>query len=350
MRARNIKPGFFENPELSECSAYARLLFIGLWGIADWTGTLENRPRKIKGQLFPFENIDTKPLIDELIAQGFVIPYTGGDQALLYLPTFSTHQSPHKKEKEKPSKFVRYSSQTNQQDRLSMGPSHESSEQDQEIPEPTALIADCGNLNPDCGNLIEETQWPKPLSDFLNKQQLTDWHSETFWPIYAKGCRTSNGDPGPVEESLEWLVNVKSKNQEELDQIIRWLKDKTIADKKANSHGAFVAAWPYAKRFWGECRWENTISTHISSKEAPVRCGFGTNCKLPGHPDHGYCLWHNAVSKKGISNSPEGFVIYTLKKINRYPVQHDWRRVGGRESIDTAIEVHKQNNQMESIS
>lgn len=35
MRARNIKPGFFSNDLLPECEPLARLLFIGLWCMAD---------------------------------------------------------------------------------------------------------------------------------------------------------------------------------------------------------------------------------------------------------------------------------------------------------------------------
>lgn len=55
MRARNIKPGFFKNEDISECSPSARLLFIGLWMLADREGRLEYRPKRWKGELFPYE-------------------------------------------------------------------------------------------------------------------------------------------------------------------------------------------------------------------------------------------------------------------------------------------------------
>ena len=45
MRARNIKPGFFKNDALAELDFAGRLLFIGLWGIADRAGRLEDRPK-----------------------------------------------------------------------------------------------------------------------------------------------------------------------------------------------------------------------------------------------------------------------------------------------------------------
>ena len=46
-RARNIKPGFFANENLAECDPLARLLFAGLWCLADREGRLEDRPKRI---------------------------------------------------------------------------------------------------------------------------------------------------------------------------------------------------------------------------------------------------------------------------------------------------------------
>jgi len=44
MRSRNIKPGFFMNELLPEIELLGRLLFIGLWLLADREGRLEDRP------------------------------------------------------------------------------------------------------------------------------------------------------------------------------------------------------------------------------------------------------------------------------------------------------------------
>lgn len=56
-RARLLKPGFFSNADLSEIPAHGRLLFAGLWTLADKGGRLKDEPRWIKGQLFPYERI-----------------------------------------------------------------------------------------------------------------------------------------------------------------------------------------------------------------------------------------------------------------------------------------------------
>lgn len=99
MRARDIKPGFFKNDQLAECSMAARLLFPGLWMIADKEGRLENRPKKIKGEIFPFDDVDVASLLDELKIAGLIRFYEVNGRHLIWIPQFKRHQSPHKNEK-----------------------------------------------------------------------------------------------------------------------------------------------------------------------------------------------------------------------------------------------------------
>ena len=100
-RARNIKPGFFKNEDLAKCSAYARLLYVGLWTLADRDGFLELRPLRIAAEVFPYElaevNIDS--LLGELAEHKFVVPYEANGGKWLWIPKFCEHQSPHKNEK-----------------------------------------------------------------------------------------------------------------------------------------------------------------------------------------------------------------------------------------------------------
>ena len=50
---RNIKPAFFKNELFAELSPFDRLLFIGLWVSWDREGRVEDRPKRIKMELFP---------------------------------------------------------------------------------------------------------------------------------------------------------------------------------------------------------------------------------------------------------------------------------------------------------
>ena len=99
-RARNIKPGFYKNEDLAECSVWARLLFPGLWMLADREGRLEDRPRRIKGEIFPFDSVEVGPLLDELTAWGFIRRYVVGGRGFIQVLGFLSHQNPHGTEKD----------------------------------------------------------------------------------------------------------------------------------------------------------------------------------------------------------------------------------------------------------
>lgn len=100
MRARNIKPGFFKNEQLADCSAFARLLFPGLWMIADRDGCLEYRPKRWKAEVFPYDDIDCAVLCAELENAGLVTRYAVGGNEYIFIPKFKDHQNPHKNEPE----------------------------------------------------------------------------------------------------------------------------------------------------------------------------------------------------------------------------------------------------------
>lgn len=97
-RSRNIKPGFFKNEDLAECTPWARLCFAGLWTLADREGLLEDRPKRIKGELFAFDSVEVEPLLVELASRGFIVRYQVDGQALIAIPAFHKHQNPHHRE------------------------------------------------------------------------------------------------------------------------------------------------------------------------------------------------------------------------------------------------------------
>lgn len=77
-RIRTIKPEFWTNERVMECSANARLLFIGMWNFADDLGRLALAPKTIKAQVFPSDDIslDTvRGMIQELSDNGLLLIY-----------------------------------------------------------------------------------------------------------------------------------------------------------------------------------------------------------------------------------------------------------------------------------
>jgi hypothetical protein len=98
-RIRQIKPEFYLDDELAQCSRDARLLFPGLWMLADRAGRLENRPAKIKAQVFPYENdLDASKiaqLLGELEQHRFIFIYEVEDRSYIQIRTFEKHQHCH---------------------------------------------------------------------------------------------------------------------------------------------------------------------------------------------------------------------------------------------------------------
>lgn|GEM_PF-2272199 len=91
-RIRSIKPDFWTDDTLTECSLSARLLFIGTWNFADDYGNLDRSAKQIKARVFPVDNIDCEPLIQELLAHELLIEYSVNDRKYLHIPGFTKHQ------------------------------------------------------------------------------------------------------------------------------------------------------------------------------------------------------------------------------------------------------------------
>lgn len=102
-RARNIKPSLFKNELLGVADPILTILFTGLWCLADREGRLEDRPLRIKAEIFPYREIDVASFngyLTELERLGFIWRYKVDDLAIIQVIAFSKHQSPHNTEKE----------------------------------------------------------------------------------------------------------------------------------------------------------------------------------------------------------------------------------------------------------
>jgi len=97
-RARNIKPSFFTNEDLVELPFEDRLLFIGLWTLADREGRLEDRPKRIKMAVFPADNVDVDASLARLAKSGFIARYEVRGIACIQVLNFAKHQNPHVRE------------------------------------------------------------------------------------------------------------------------------------------------------------------------------------------------------------------------------------------------------------
>jgi hypothetical protein len=99
-RARNIKPSLFKNELLGVADPILTILFEGLWCLADREGRLEDRPLRIKAEVFPYrENLDVNRYLTELSRMGFIERYVESGEAVIQVVKFKKHQTPHNTEK-----------------------------------------------------------------------------------------------------------------------------------------------------------------------------------------------------------------------------------------------------------
>jgi hypothetical protein len=97
-RQRTVAPGFFKNEDLGSCSALARLLFAGLWCWADREGRVEDRPRRLRAEILPYDQVNGEELVAELETHGLVSRYEVDGVKVLEVVNFRKYQDPHPRE------------------------------------------------------------------------------------------------------------------------------------------------------------------------------------------------------------------------------------------------------------
>jgi hypothetical protein len=104
MRIRTIKPEFWQSERLSTVSREARLLFVGLWSMADDSGRTRAASRLLASTLFPYDE-DARGLIDGWLAElsriGAVRVYEVDSCHYLEIPKWLEHQKIDKPSKSK---------------------------------------------------------------------------------------------------------------------------------------------------------------------------------------------------------------------------------------------------------
>jgi hypothetical protein len=98
-RARNLKPGFFHDADLVELPVETRLLFTGLWTIADREGRLEDKPKQIKMEIYPADSFDVNAMLQQLHDSKHILRYEAEGKRYIQVVKFSQHQNPHKDER-----------------------------------------------------------------------------------------------------------------------------------------------------------------------------------------------------------------------------------------------------------
>jgi hypothetical protein len=93
VRIRSIKPEFWKSERMATLPREVRLLFIGLWNLADDYGRFRAHPRLVRGELFPFEDdVDVEAMLQQLAAAGVVVLYQHDGHRYGHVRNFGEHQ------------------------------------------------------------------------------------------------------------------------------------------------------------------------------------------------------------------------------------------------------------------
>lgn len=95
-RIRTIKPEFFKHEGLfdaeKETGLPLRIAYAGLWTCCDREGRFVWRPRALKTDVLPYDDVDFSRVLDALATRGFIVRYASGGREFGVVPGFSEHQ------------------------------------------------------------------------------------------------------------------------------------------------------------------------------------------------------------------------------------------------------------------
>ena len=198
MRARNIKPGFYKNEDLASCSLPARLLFPGLWMMADREGRLEDRPKRIKAEVFPYDDFDVDALLCELAEAGMIVRYQVDEGEYIWIPNFLKHQNPHKREKDSDIPALESGPEKARSSPVISGPAqckHQTSPEKARSSPADSLNPD--SLNPETG-ILKQKQYP-PNPPRGGQEETPDIASPSEGAAVAMGTPETTPTTGPLE-------------------------------------------------------------------------------------------------------------------------------------------------------
>lgn len=95
-RIRTVKPELFTHEALYDAEIAhklpLRLAFIGLFTCCDRSGRFRWQPRRLKLDIFPYDDIDVSLVLDALQLRGFIVKYKNHGEIYGCIPSWLRHQ------------------------------------------------------------------------------------------------------------------------------------------------------------------------------------------------------------------------------------------------------------------
>lgn len=181
-RSRIIRPSFFINEDLGDLEPLTRLLFAGLWTIADRDGRLEDRPKRIKALILPYDDVDADKMLRDLQNRGFIARYIVDRSSCIQIINWSKHQKVHYLEKA--SDIPPYSPSTQDQDEVDL---NSDQTQDELEPNSKSIQADDGAPSIEVIEVIEERGIEKEEKDIIPYLDIINYLNEKTGKNFRAG-------------------------------------------------------------------------------------------------------------------------------------------------------------------
>lgn len=95
-RIRTIKPSFWKDQKLGKMKRDVRLMFIGLWNLADDEGVIHADASIVRSELFAFDEdlrVNTiQGWLDQLTESRMIVPFTFNGEGYYVIRNFKVHQ------------------------------------------------------------------------------------------------------------------------------------------------------------------------------------------------------------------------------------------------------------------
>lgn len=247
-RARNIKPAFFLNTDLSEIQPLGRLSFIGLWTIADYKGCIECNFKRIKAQVLPYDDCDFESLMNNLEQFRFIRYYSVQGKRYIKILNFEKHQNPHKNEREAGSSLPDIDKNDNSYNDLQsieINPEQDGTARaDSLLLNPSTLIPESPIQIPD--SLIADIQ-KKPKKDAPATRLPNDW---TLPSEYRDYCIIKRPDLNPddvAEVFRNYWIAKAGVNAKKLDWYATWCNWVLKQEKSNGKANGFKTKFQHVK-------------------------------------------------------------------------------------------------------
>ncbi|MDL2401573.1 hypothetical protein [Rhizobium mayense] len=285
-RIRTIKPEFFKHEGIFDAEHATglplRLAFAGLWTQCDREGRFAWRPRQLKVDILPYDDVDFSRVLDALATRGFIVKYASNGREYGCIPSWHRHQVINNRERDseipEPTEIIEVSDASSTRDARvgHAGKAEGKGKEGKGTIEPNGSLSETSS---------DEVQKPRKRESYPDD-------FEAFWESYPRTPNMSKKEAydawkklGPADRENcsravpGYVAFLKSKPDLEIIHACRFISKRRF-DGYAEIGGAVVTAVD-EKTWRSRLRYGRRLGKWSIADWGPLPGAAG--CRAPGH-------------------------------------------------------------------